>query len=173
MDEPASSATETEGGCSSTHSWRCWHKLWFHTRFNSTGPLEKMTQWFLGGGSAPLAGDASSPGLHSERLLQLPRFFYFPVRCLANSASVSRDNPLAVSCVVNLFSSSVSSSRSFLSSSFLGLQFHLVLTATSLKVHNCRLECKGLSAVAEMLSSSISDRQIQSFYFGAQGNKPE
>ena len=62
-----------------------------------------------------------STGLHSEQLPQPPCTILHsgPVLQNMNSASWNEENPLALSCIVNLFGSSVSSSSSCLSSSFL------------------------------------------------------
>ena len=83
--------------------------------------LEKAIQRCLGSSSFFLviddtvALDCILNGCCNLRVL-----LYVWVLCLkTNSASSNKENPLAISCVVNLFGSSVTSSSSCLSSSFL------------------------------------------------------
>ena len=74
--------------------------------------LKKMIQWCLGSSSIfPVTDDRVNTGLCSEWLLQPSR----TVQVLG----LLKGNPLAISCIVNLSGSSVTSSSSCLSSSFL------------------------------------------------------
>ena len=93
-------------------------QVWFLAGFSST-LLKKTTQWCLGSSSFILVIDdmvALDCILNSCSSLCVP--FYIRVLCLKNSASSNKEYPLAISCVMNLSGSSVTSS-SCLSSSFL------------------------------------------------------
>ena len=86
-----------------------------------------------------------STGLQSERLLQ-PLCTVLRVGPVTNRASSNKENPLAFSCVVKLFSSAVISASSCLPSSFLLVPISnrsslVSSTFASLKVHNWRIFC--------------------------------
>ena len=75
---------------------------------------EKMIHWCLGSSSFFSSHHRwhSSTGLHSEQLAAASFMYHLTFGSCAsktNSASSNKDNPLAVSCVMSLFSSSVTS----------------------------------------------------------------
>ena len=74
--------------------------------------LKKMIQWCVGSSSLFLIrDDMIALDCIVNGRCNLPVPFYIHVLCLkTNSASSNRENPPAISCVMNLFSSSVTSS---------------------------------------------------------------
>ena len=77
--------------------------------------LKKMNQWCLSSVSFFLVVDnmaALDCILNSYCNLRVP--FYVSVLCLKNSASSNKENPLTISCIVNLSGSSVTSYSSCL-----------------------------------------------------------
>ena len=105
--------------CDVIHTWCWWHTFCFPAGFNSIYPLEKndpglvwVVTLFL------IIKDTVSLNCILNNCCNLCVLFYLLVRCLRNSASSNKENPLVTSCFVNLFCSLVTSS-SRLSSSLL------------------------------------------------------
>jgi len=107
--------------CNLTHTWYRRHRFGFFAGFSSIYPLEKMIQGYLGSSSFfSLHRWPFNTGLHSEWLLQ-PSCTILHLGPVPQKLSVfsNEENPLAISCIMHLFGSSVTSSFSRLSSFFL------------------------------------------------------
>ena len=97
--------------CNCTHAWRWWHRSWFLAGFNSIHPLEKTIQWCLDSSSFSLSRHKwhGSMDWFLNGCWELCVPFYVQVPCLKNNTSSNKENPLAISRVINLLGSSVTS----------------------------------------------------------------
>ena len=127
--------------CNFTPAWHWWYKFWFLAEVNSIYLREKMIQWWPGSSSFfffffliihdSVALDCILNGCCN---LRVP--FYIQVLHLkTNSASSDKENPLAASCIVNLWFFSYSFPLSLHSLNYFHFCFHrnplVLLSSTS------------------------------------------
>ena len=120
------SAIGDRASCSVAPTWRWWRRFWSIVGFNPLAPLEELIQWHLDSSFFSRHRWHGSTELHSEQLLQTSWTFLHsgPVSQKRTIFS-NKEHPLAISCTMSLFSSSVTSSSPCLSSSFLWTHWHL------------------------------------------------